>query len=92
MIYLLALCIILQVLDGYTTWKAISSKVGVENNKVMAYIFEHIGLIPGILITKAIFIGLMVYLVSFSFMIYIYGIISLAYIWVIINNIKVIKG
>lgn len=51
MVYLLTLFVLLQAGDALTTYKILTNG-GKELNKPLAWVFEQIGLVPGLLIYK----------------------------------------
>jgi len=87
-IYLFILFVMLQTLDIYTTWKALSTNVGHEANPVMAWLFSEIGLKAGFVVTKIVICGVVYYFITQDWLM---AILDLAYLEIIINNFKVIK-
>jgi hypothetical protein len=86
MLYLL---IALQLLDLATTYYAVEKQGKREANKLLAKLFDRIGVVPTLLLTKgAVIVGLlMVDLHEYVLL----ALIAL-YVAVIINNVKAIKS
>jgi len=87
--YLLYLTIALQVADILTTIYAIQLGKGVEGNGILAPFFNTVGLVPGLLISKGVFVVLLLWaapLVPLEVL----GLVTGFYVWVIYNNIKVL--
>lgn len=57
----LIILIVLQVMDGYSTYRIISEGKGHEANPMVAFMIDKLGLASGLNITKAAVIGLLVY-------------------------------
>jgi hypothetical protein len=91
MTILLVLFIALQIGDFYTTYKIIKSGVGHEANPILAKLFAKIGYVWGLSLAKgfAVVIGLGIAYLSNN--LYPMAILVLFYVWVIYNNIKVLK-
>ncbi len=62
MLDVILMCIIisLQVLDIVSTYQVITSGKGTEANKAMKWLMDRIGLIPALVVSKAVFIGILV--------------------------------
>jgi hypothetical protein len=89
---LFALFVLLQCVDFYTTYTIIKTGKGHEANPILAKIFDKIGYPAGLALIKGGAIAFAFYLVQFSNAYYILGIADVIYIYVIFNNIKVMKG
>ena len=89
---LFALFALLQCGDFYTTYTIIKSGKGHEANPVLAWVFNKIGYPAGLGLIKGGAIAFAFYLVQFSNAYYILGLADVLYIWVVYNNIKVLKG
>jgi len=86
---LLAIFILLQVGDGWTTYLCITSGKGNEGNKIVAWGMGKIGLIPALIFYKvfAIILGIIlsIYPISLVFLNLMYG-------YVVFNNYKIWKN
>jgi hypothetical protein len=89
------------VVDTITTYKALSSGIGVEKNKIMAWLFEKFGVLPSLIIFKLIAVALMAGCCVYLPQIYqpmeiicpvILGLLDAFYLWVAVNNVKVLKS
>lgn len=82
--------ILLQFLDAYTTIKGI--KLGaVEANPFIRKLMDKVGIVPSLILTKttSIFLLSLGVVFNISFMFYIP--VAIVYLWVIYNNLNVIK-
>ena len=61
-IYLFLAFALLQILDGVTTYIALQSSGSKEANPIMNFLFTKFGIVPSLVIFKAIVIGLIFYL------------------------------
>ena len=59
--FLLAFLILLQYADGYTTYKILGNG-GRELNPILAKAFDHFGVLPSLVVIKAMCVGLGVWL------------------------------
>ena len=81
---------ILQVGDAYTTYIILTKYSGYEANKVLAVIFNKIGLVPGLILVKGA-------VVAASWYMYLMGalpliiILTALYIWVVGHNVDQIR-
>lgn len=82
--------ILLQIADMITTIYALKTRVGKEGNSVLNWLFQKIGVITTLSIVKGVFI---VFLLWFAAMIpiYVYVLLIIGYVWVVHNNISVIR-
>jgi uncharacterized protein YacL len=60
---LLGIFAALQIGDAWTTIKALSNKKGVEANPILAWLFDKIGLVTGLVLIKVVAIGAIGYLI-----------------------------
>ena len=93
---LILLLVVLQVLDIYST-DNILKLGGRELNPVLVKLFELIGVMPGLLLAKSIFIGVLVYFYTVSqqnlqVMLVPLVLLFLVYVFVVGNNFKVLKA
>ncbi len=97
----IAVFAILQVVDTVTTYKVLSSGKGVEANKIMAWLFEKFGVLPSLIIFKLVVIALFAGCTIYLPQIYspmeiicpvILGLLDAFYLWVAVNNVKVLKS
>jgi hypothetical protein len=94
---LIVLYIILNVLDGYTTYKVISrTSYHNERNPIARFIFKKIGVIGGVIAIKSLMIpiiALMIYYYSFKnyTMNLILVFADVLYSYAVINNFNVYK-
>lgn len=87
--YLLILITILQIADIATTYIALSRKIGTESNGVLAWLFDKVGMVPTLLVTKGAFIGLLWATAPYQIVPVLAG-LALLYGIVIWNNLKVL--
>ena len=78
----------LQVLDILTTYLCLTSGKGFEANKLLAKLFDKIGLMPGLLLVKGAFIALL-WITAPLILIEVLYAITVLYVWVVYNNFKV---
>ena len=86
---LLAIFIVLQASDFYTTYTILKNGKGYEANPILRWIFDKIGYVAGLAIVKGLCIAVGVYAVQFSNSFYIFVPAIALYIWVVRNNYKV---
>jgi hypothetical protein len=86
---LFALFVLLQCGDFYTTYTIIKTGKGYEANPLLAKIFNKIGYPTGLAIVKGLAIAIGFILLQYW---YALAILDILYVWVIFNNIKVMKG
>jgi hypothetical protein len=91
---LLIYAILLQVVDCYTTYVGLTRHSNVsEGNKVAAWLFDKIGMLPTMIGVKGILIASMIYVAVTAP--YLWWIIALAAAWftfIAVNNIKVLRS
>ena len=83
----------LQVGDIVSTTLALQKSNVVEGNPIVRWIMDRVGIIPALILSKLVVIGLFgvaVYLSPYA--VYLMGLMSLFYVWVVVNNIKIIQG
>ena len=85
---LLVIFIILQCLDLYTTYTIIKTGKGYEANPFLAWIFDRIGYVAGLLIFKGIAIAIGFFLLPYW---YALAVLNALYLWVVYNNYKVLN-
>jgi hypothetical protein len=86
---LFVLFALLQCVDFYTTYTIIKTGKGHEANPILAKIFDKIGYPAGLAIVKGLAIAIGFILLQYW---YALAILDILYVWVIFNNIKVMKG
>jgi hypothetical protein len=86
---LFAIFALLQCVDFYTTYTIIKTGKGHEANPILAKIFDKIGYPAGLAIVKGLAIAVGFVLLQYW---YALAILDILYVWVIFNNIKVMKG
>jgi hypothetical protein len=79
----------LQVLDILTTYLCLTSGKGFEANKLLAKLFDKMGLLPGLLLVKGAFIALLWITAPLAPVEVLY-VITAGYTWVVYNNLKVL--
>lgn len=90
--FLIVLLIVLNGFDAYTTIKVISEGRGKEANPVMRFLIEKVGVYAALIGTKVLVIGWMIwYINTYGASIYILIAINLLYLYVVINNFKVLN-
>lgn len=87
---MLAVLILFQVLDGLTTWFAITRHGAREANPVVAWFLARFGLIPGLVAAKAIGAGASLWLATVSPLAAL--VCAAVYAWIIWNNWQVIRN
>ncbi len=85
--YLLIFFAVLQILDGYTTYTAVTGGKGREANGLLAFLFKKAGLVP-VMLVKGI---ALVYVASLVEQPYLIGICAI-YVFIVANNFRVIYG
>lgn len=88
--YLLYAVIALQLADIVTTYKINTRPGGRELNPVLAALFRAVGLLPGLLIIKGVFVGLLLWtapVLNTAVM----GLICAGYCWVVWHNVQVLR-
>lgn len=83
----LILLALLQVADIVTTWKVLSQG-GRELNPVMAWVMDHLGVLPGMVAVKAVLIGTVV---AFPPGMVAMGVLCAMYAVVAVRNARQIK-
>ena len=91
MIYLLFILLcFLNLADAYTTYMSITTGVGKEGNPVMAWLFDKIGIIPGLALSKILLLGCLWPLQYHPAGPYVIGLVCCIYIAIVLNNLSVI--
>ena len=87
---LLILVILLQALDGWTTYQGLQGKA-VEWNKIVKAVLDKLGLIPGLILVKGFGVGiaLIAYFFAGVYTPWVLGAIFIGYTWVVWNNARV---
>jgi len=88
---LLVIFIILQCADLYTTYTIIKTGKGYEANPFLAWIFDKIGYVVGLLIFKGLAIAIGLFVVQFWNGYYVLAPLIALYSWVVYNNYKVLN-
>ena len=88
--YALYAVIALQVLDILTTYLCLTSGKGYEANKLLAKVFDKIGLLPGLLLTKGAFVAFLFYAEP-QLPVEVLYLIAAGYVWVVAGNLKVLN-
>jgi hypothetical protein len=86
---LLALFILVQLGDGWTTYQCITSDKGTEANKIVAWGIHKIGLVPALIIYKSLAIGLGISLINYQICLLL---LNLFYGYIVFNNYKIWKS
>jgi len=87
---LLLSILILNIVDIYTTYQAISNSNAKELNPIVRFFIDKLGLVFGLLLTKAIFIAFIIAVYQYLPIYALIG-INILYIAIIINNLIIIK-
>lgn len=85
-----ALFVVLTILDGLTTYKALQKSSNREANPIMAFLFKKLGIVKGLVIAKAIAIGIIWYLMGPGTE-WVLLAVNVVYIYVVWNNYKLGK-
>jgi hypothetical protein len=88
--YLLIAIIILQLADIITTYRINSRPGGQELNPVLAALFRKVGLLPGLVLIKSLFVSFLWWTTPFlhaSLLTLICGM----YCWVVWHNLQVLR-
>lgn len=83
--------VLLQLADLYTTYTIINTGKGYEANPFLAWIFDRIGYVAGLLIFKGIAIAIGLYTVQYWNSFYLFVPLIALYSWVVYNNYKVLN-
>ena len=86
---LLAIFIVLQCGDFYTTYTIIKTGKGYEANPILAWVFNKIGYVAGLAIFKGLAIAVGIYAAQFWNGYYVLIPCVALYTWVVWNNYKV---
>jgi hypothetical protein len=95
---LLIVLALLQILDIYTTYNILKLG-GRELNPMLNKLFEKVGVVPGLIVPKSIYIAVLTYyylfnstsMQSFEWLVSL-TVIVLIYVGVVFNNFKVLKA
>ena len=87
LIYLIAL---LQIADIVSTYLCITSGKGQEANPILKRLFDAIGLMPGLLLAKGVFVALLL-VYGPQFPVWLLGGCAAGYLFVVISNFAVWK-
>jgi hypothetical protein len=85
---LLGVFIILQIADVWTTLAALKTGKAHEANPIMEWFMDKLGVLPALLITKAVIIGVVVYFVNVWIML---AILNCLYVFAVYLNIKTLQ-
>jgi hypothetical protein len=93
MIYLLAVFIALQIVDGVTTYLVLTNG-GYEKNPIVAWGMAKVGMVPALVLFKGLSVALGVILYNFADQGGVYGLAVLTAIglWVAQNNYRAYKS
>jgi len=100
-IFLYFILVVLNVLDGVSTWKVVRPKhLYRERNPVARWIFAKLGLLPGILVAEFLWISTITLVVLLLGSLPVWGYIVLAllfigiviFTWIVLNNFKNWRG
>ena len=86
---LLAIYFGLQFGDGWTTYQCITTGKGSEDNKIVAWGINKIGLVPALIIYKLVCIILGLLLINYQICLLL---LNLFYGYVVFNNYKIWKS
>lgn len=88
----LTLAILLQLADGWTTWRLLSNG-GRELNPAMAFLIDKLGLAPALVLAKSAFVALLVGATQQgSVPDFVLALIVIAYTMVVAANVKEMCG
>lgn len=87
--FLVALLVALQVADIATTYLALDRKKGTEANGLLAPLFVRFGVLPTLIVVKGGFIGLLLWGHPYV-MAEVLAALTLVYVLVVFNNMKVL--
>ena len=85
---LLGVFILLQIADVWTTMAALKTGKAHEANPVMEWFMDKLGVVPSLLIIKAVVIGVVVYFVNVWIIL---AILNCLYAFVVYLNIKTLQ-
>lgn len=88
--YLLIAVIVLQLADIVTTYLIVSRPGGRELNPVLAALFRAVGMLPGLLVIKTLFIGLLVWAAPYLHTTML-ALICAGYCWVVWHNARALR-
>lgn len=92
-IIICAVFVALQIGDIISTTLALQKSNVVEGNPIVRWIMDRVGILPALVLSKVVVIvlfGVAVYLSPYA--VYLMGLMSLFYVWVVVNNIKILQG
>lgn len=93
--FLIVLLIVLNGFDAYTTIKVTSEGKGKEANPIMRFLIDKLGVYAALIGTKVLVIGWMIWHINtyniYGASIYSMIAINLLYLYVVINNFKVLN-
>ena len=88
---LLVALAVLFVLDGYTTFLALSGGQGVESNPLLRWLFRRFGVTPVLVVTK-LFAGVLIYVGYLQGATWVLLGLLVVYLWIVWNNWGVLRG
>jgi uncharacterized membrane protein YiaA len=92
---LLAIIIILQILDAYTTWKNLQREDRAEGNALIKTLMDKIGILPALVVVKAVMVAVLAAAILTYPSIYLtvsMGVIIIGYTYIVYRNYKLLKG
>lgn len=91
-IFLMLGVTVLQILDGMTTYEALTHDRAAEGNKFLKAIMDQIGIAATLIISKGLFIGGLsaaCLLYPSIYLTVMLGLICCGYVWVVSNNLMI---
>ena len=80
--------VLLQLADIWTTHQCLYRGIGHEANPIMAFVFKYIGVLPGLILTKIVVIGVFSLVISVPLIVLV---VDLGYLFVVYNNYKILR-
>lgn len=89
---LITLIVLLQIADAWTTWRILGAGWR-ELNPLMAWVFDKLGVVPGLVLTKCAFVALLVGTAQQgSLPDFVLALLTIGHALVVALNIKVMRG
>jgi len=89
--FLLAIFILLQCLDGYTTCRALQNPQNYEKNPLMRWLMSKLGMKRALIMTKLLVIlwlSALTFHGGVSWWPYALGVLNIWYLWVVVHNFR----
>ena len=88
---LFAVLVALNIVDVYTTARALALGAR-EANPVMRKLMDRLGIVPALLLSKAVALGILWWQIDHPWMPYVLSALCALYVYVVANNMRVIRA